>query len=313
MEISICIVSWNVRRLLLKCLESVRRELAETTGEAFVVDNASRDGSAAAAAAAYPEFQHLPNDSNRGFAAACNQAMRRARGRYILLLNPDAVLSPGCLAGMVAFLDRFPQAGGGGCRQLNPNGSLQPSVRTFPNLLSGLDQFTVLGRLGILRPWRRKYLAAGFDYSRAGRVEQPMGAALFLRRQAVENTGWMDEGYFLYFEEVDLCWRLAQAGHPMYYNPAVFVTHYGGASTEQAGAKAGAWLLYGYFRFLTTRYGPETALRWRRRFAPLIRARLTLDLLTAKSQARRELKREFRDRYLERILAGEYDPVAESR
>jgi hypothetical protein len=150
---------------------------------------------------------------------------------------------------MVRFLDAHPTAAAAGCRLLNPDGSLQPSVRSFPTPAAALGIFTLLGQLGFFRSARRRYLRADFDYSRESRIEQPMGAALFLRREAVERAGGMDEGFFLYMEEVDLCRRLADAGHEIWYNPQASIVHWGGKSTEQAGALAVFNLLRGLLRY----------------------------------------------------------------
>ncbi|HOO77884.1 MAG TPA: glycosyltransferase family 2 protein [bacterium] len=318
-ELSVCIVSWNVRELLLACLDSVRRELAGLEGEIVVVDNASGDGSADAVRLDFPEAGLIANPENVGFARACNQAWKRTRGRYVLLLNPDAELGSGSAAEMISFLDRQSRPGAGGCRQLGPDGALQPSVRAFPTLATGWEQFTVLGRLGFLRGERRRYLAQDFDYARAASIDQPMGSALFLSRRAVEEVGLFDEGYFMYFEEVDLCWRLARAGYSIHYNPLATVVHHGGASASQAGPQTRAWLLTGYLRFMRKRYGNERVDRYLSWFRPLARARLGWDLClgtwgsrfrlgtAGASRARRArmklaAKREFRDRFLEKVF-----------
>ncbi len=327
MEISVCIVSWNVRELLRRCLDSVLAELRGLEGEAAVADNASSDGSSEMVRRDYPGIRLVCGGQNRGLAAAANPLLRSATGRYLLLLNPDTVLNPGTLRGMVEFLDRHPEAGGAGCRQLNPDGSLQPSVRAFPTRLTGLEQFTVLGRMGILGCERRRYLQKDFDYDRPSRVEQPMGAALFLRREAAARAGWLDEGYFLYFEEVDLCWRLARAGYPMYYNPSVSIVHHGGASAAQAGPVQSAWLIRSFLRFIRVRYGVEALRRYRRWFIPLLKARLALDigLLKAsgtlrgrgpraeKTRAKLAWKREFRDMHLAKVLDEEKISPAQPR
>ncbi len=157
---------------------------------------------------------------------------------------------------MIAFLDGRSQAGGGGCRLLNPDGSLQKSVRAFPTFKSSLAQFTILGDLGFFRRAKKEYLMEGFDYTREAEVDQPMGAALFLRRAAVEELGGMDESFFIYFEDVDLCFRLAAAGRPLLYNPAASIVHIGGESTGQAGGEATYWLLKSQMRFFRKHRGP---------------------------------------------------------
>ncbi len=261
MDISICIVSWNVRDLLNGCLASIREAGSAIQLEVIVVDNDSRDGTAEMVEADFPEVRLLRNRVNSGFAAASNRALEESQGRYLLLLNPDTRVLPGSLEGMVAFLDGRPEAGGGGCRLLNPDGSLQESVRAFPTYCSSLAQFTILGDLGFFRKARQEYFMEGFDYTREAVVDQPMGAALFLRREAVEELGGMDDSFFIYFEDVDLCYRLAAAGRPLWYNPAASITHFGGESTGQAGGEATYWLLRSQMLYFRKNRGPGSA-RW---------------------------------------------------
>lgn len=267
MDLSICIVSWNVRDYLKDCLASIREAKPTLRHEIIVVDNGSGDGSLEMVEAEFPETVLIRNRVNSGFAAACNQAMEKSKGRYILLLNPDTLVRPGSLENMVRFLDARPEAGGGGCRLLNPDGSPQRSVRTFPTFQSSLRQFTILGDLGFFRKAKRKYFMEGFDYAREAEVEQPMGAALFLRREAVKRIGWMDESFFMYFEDVDLCYRLRAAGCPLWYNPEASLVHFGGVSTGQAGSRATYWLLRSQMRFFRKHYGPGSFL-W---FSPIFK------------------------------------------
>jgi len=248
MDLTVAIVSYNCRDDLRSCLASLPAGIGVS-----VVDNASSDGSAAMVAAEFPAVSLAANRENRGFAAACNQALRSAGGRYLLLLNPDTKVPPGALEEMVRFLDGHPCAAAAGCRLENPDGSLQPSVRAFPTRAAVLGTFTVLKRFGLLRSARRRYHQADFDYSRESRIEQPMGAALFLRREAWERAGGMDEGYFLYLEEVDLCRRLADAGEEIWYNPRCVIVHAGGRSTDPAGPAARFHLLKGFLRYFRQR------------------------------------------------------------
>jgi hypothetical protein len=245
MDLTIAIVSYNCRDYLRACLASLPAEI----GEVSVVDNASSDGAAEMVEAEFPAVALIANRENRGFAAACNQALRSARGRYLLLLNPDTTVSPGALQEMLSFLDSHPRAAAAACRLANPDGTLQPSVRAFPTPAAVLGMFTVLGCLGFFRSAVRRYRQTDFDYGRESRIEQPMGAALFLRREAWEKAGGMDEGYFLYLEEVDLCRRLFDAGGEIWYNPRCNILHAGGRSTGPAGAWPVFHLLRGYIRY----------------------------------------------------------------
>lgn len=320
-DLSICIVAWNVRADLEECLRSIRRARPVIDYEVLVVDNRSRDGTGDMVESDFPETVLIRNDRNRGFAAASNQAIRSGRGRYLLLLNPDTLVTAGALEEMVGFLDRRPAAGGAGPRLRNSDGSLQPSVRAFPTMAAAFGQFTILGDLGLFRRSRAGYLQAGFDYTRPAVVDQPMGAALFLRREALDEVGMLDEDFFLYFEEVDLCRRLTRAGRLLWYNPAAEVVHRGGASTEQEGGRALFYFFRSQFRYFEKVSGPVGAGLFKFFFKPLAVLKIYWSLiltglslaggsLTGHSVERRErrrrrlgLKREFLSRYLIKFLA----------
>ena len=166
---------------------------------------------------------------NAGFARANNQGLAQAQGRYVLLLNPDTEVHPGALEALVAFMDAHPQAGACGARLLNADGSLQPACH--PMLTPGREFWRLLF-LERLRP-RATYPMHRWDTVTPRRVEVIKGACLLLRRAALDQVGVLDDSYFMYTEEVDLCYRLAQAGWELWYVPAAVVTHYGEASSRQ--------------------------------------------------------------------------------
>ncbi len=231
--LSICIVNWNTRELLRACLRSIYQHPPDEPFEVIVVDNASSDGSAAMVQAEFPQVVLIANAENRGYAAGNNQAMRRAQGEFILLLNPDTEVQAGTLPTALRFLRAHPEVGAIGAKQLLPDGQVQPSVRGFPtprNLL-----FEVLG-LARLFP-RSRLLAAyrmrWFHYDRASPVDQPMGTFLMVRRAVIEQVGLMDESFPLFFNDVDWCYRIWQAGWQIWFVPEVVILHHGGASTRQ--------------------------------------------------------------------------------
>ncbi len=244
-DLSIIIVNWNTRELLADCLESVvRSQESGVRGqrkedltpdpcplitEVFVVDNASTDGSAAMVREQFPWVHLIENRENAGFARANNQGIAAATGRYVLLLNPDTEVHPGALAALVSFMDAQPQAGACGARLLNADGSLQPSCH--PMLTPGREfwRLVFLDRLWL----RATYPVRHWDAITSRRVEAIKGACLLLRRAALDHVGLLDESYFIYTEEVDLCYRLAQAGWELWYVPAAAITHYGEASSRQ--------------------------------------------------------------------------------
>lgn len=227
-DISIIIVNWNTRDLLLGCLRSLSNDSVQP--EVIVVDNASSDGSAAAVKANFPDVLLIENAQNVGFAPANNQALRVAGGRYVILLNSDTVVCPGALEALVAFMDEHPRAGACGPRLLNADGSLQPSAH--PMLTPGRE-FWRLMFLERIRP-RVTYPMQRWDATTPRRVEVIKGACLLLRRAALDQVGLLDESYFMYTEEVDLCHRIAQAGWELWWEPRAEVIHYGAASSKQA-------------------------------------------------------------------------------
>lgn len=233
MDVSVVIVNWKVRDLLKRCLDSVFRETKEAEFEVFVVDNDSRDGSVEMVAKEYPDAELIASSENLGFAAANNLAMERSCGDLILLLNPDTELKGDSISKMVVFMRSAPDAGICGPKLLNPDGSLQKSVRRFPDLLSQAMVMLKLHRLFPGSGPMRRYLADGFDYGQASRVEQVMGAAFMIRRSVMGKIGPLDGRYYIWFEEVDYCRRTADAGYEVWYTPDAEVLHHGGESFAQ--------------------------------------------------------------------------------
>lgn len=232
-DLSVIIVNWNTGDLLRQCLESLRPQAATACFETLVVDNASKDGSGDMVQALFPEVQLIANAENLGFAAANNQAIRRARGRYLLLLNPDTIVMAGALQTMVGYLDQHLDVGALGCRLLNADGSVQTSCSHFPTLSN-----VALDSLGLSRLFPRSRLLARYKMTYWGHdeereVDQPSGACLMIRRKAWEQVGPLDERFFMYYEEVDLCRRLRQQGWRIVFTPVAQVVHLGGQSSRQ--------------------------------------------------------------------------------
>lgn len=227
--VSIIIVNWNTRDLLAQCLESVYAHLPEGESEVLVVENASTDGSAQMVRERFPWVRLIENSKNVGFARANNQAIRESTRRYVLLLNPDTEVNPGALASLLAFMDAHPQAAAAGPRLLNPDGTLQPSCHPM------LTPWREFWRLLFLERIRRRatYDVARWDLHAPRQIEVIKGACLMLRREALDQVGPLDERYFIYTEEMDLCYRLRQAGWELYWVPQAQVVHYGEGSTRQ--------------------------------------------------------------------------------
>lgn len=238
-DLSIIIVNWNTRDLLAACLDSLAASsfqlpastfnLQTANLETIVVDNASSDGSAAMVCARFPWVQLVVNHENVGFARANNHGIALAQGRYVLLLNSDTELRPGALDALVGFMDAHPASGACGPRLLNADGTLQPGAH--PMLTPGRELWRLLF-LERLHP-RATYPMRRWDTAAPRRVEVIKGAALLLRRSALDQVGPLDDGYFMYTEEVDLCYRLAAVGWELWYVPSAEVVHYGEASSKQ--------------------------------------------------------------------------------
>lgn len=237
-DISIVTVNWKVADLVGELLGSVHANKEGLALEVYVVDNDSgdhiEDVVAKFRARSDVPVTLIRNDRNLGFAKANNQAIRRCSGRYVALLNPDTRLTKGSLTRMKEWMDARPDVGIAGPKLLNPDGSLQESVRRFPRLA---DQALVLLKLHHLWPSAppfKAYLAKGFDYGKEQDVDQLMGAALFIRRKVFEGVGLLDERFFIWFEEVDFCKRAKAGGWGVVYVPSVQVIHHGGKSFAQA-------------------------------------------------------------------------------
>ena len=238
--LSICIVNWNTREFLLAALQSVYDHPPAFAFEVVVTDNASADGSVAAAAASFPQAVLIANSENAGYARGNNQALEQAGGKYKLLLNPDVVVPPGTLETAVAFMEAHADAGALGVRQAHPDGRLQPSVRGFPAPLAVFWELLGLSRLLPKSRIFGAYRMTWFDYAQTLEVDQPMGTFLLIRARVLKEVGLLDEAFPIFFNEVDWCLRCKRAGWKIYFTPDAQITHYGGASTAQVGA-AMAW------------------------------------------------------------------------
>jgi N-acetylglucosaminyl-diphospho-decaprenol L-rhamnosyltransferase len=238
-DLSVIVVSWNVRDLLARCLESISRSLqAENapTAEVIVVDSASTDGSAAMVAERFPWVRLIALESNIGFTAGNNTGLRESRGRYILLLNPDTEVIGDGLARMVRFLEDHPDVGVVGPHTLNPDGTTQSTRRRFPTLLTAFFESTWLQPRGPRRLLDRYYVREAPDDATLD-VDWVQGSALMVRRQAYSQVGELDEGYVMYSEEMDWCRRIKAAGWRVVYLGSAQIVHHGGKSSEQVVAQ----------------------------------------------------------------------------
>lgn len=234
-DLSIIIVHWNVRDLLRRCLHSILEERESSSVEVIVVDNASSDGSVEMLRAEFPSVHLIANTENRGFPAANNQGITIAQGRYVLLLNPDTEVVGDALATMVAFADVHPDVGIVGPQLLNPDGSVQSSRRRYPTLATALFESTWLEPYAP-RSLLRRYRMLDTPDDATQDVDWVDGAAVMARREGIEQVGPMDEGFFMYSEELDWCRRFREAGWRVVYLPTTRIIHHRGKSSEQVVA-----------------------------------------------------------------------------
>ena len=255
-ELSIVIVSWNVRELLRACLAALPGDT-----EVIVVDNASTDGSAAMVAAEFPSVKLAANHENRGFTGGNNQGLALARGTYLLLLNPDTVVQGDALATLVSYLESHPAAGVVGPQLRYGDGSLQSSRRRFPTLVMALFESTPLAWHWPpeRNSWARRYHLADQPADVEQEVDWLVGAALLTRRAVLDQVGGFDEGYFMYSEELDWQRRAKGAGWKIVYLPQAVITHYEGRSSEQVTAARHIRFNTSKVRYFRKHHGPVQA------------------------------------------------------
>lgn len=233
--LSVILVNWNTRALLQQCLGTLPRD--EVAFEVLVVDNASSDGSAEMVKTEFPWVQLIASERNLGFSAGNNLAARRARGNYLLLLNPDTVVPPGTLRELVAFADTHVQGGAFGPALLNADGSRQRSCwRGEPGLKMALADALYLWRVPLLGAWfGSEYRPDELNTART--VDHLLGACILIRRETWAQVGELDEGYFLFLEETDWCVRARRSGWEVFFVPLVSITHLGQESMRLAPSK----------------------------------------------------------------------------
>ena len=222
-DLSIIIVSWNAKKYLVECLQSIRATAQGLAYEVVVVDNASSDGSPEAVKQDFPGVWLIETGANLGFARANNLGVGRARGRYCAFVNSDVVVLPGCFQALLAFMDAHPEVGLAGPRLLNSDRTFQPSCRAFPTLGRHLARALFLNR---------SLADASYQGNTARPVEVLAGSFWIARREAVEAVGKLDEQFFFYAEDLDWCRRFRQGGWSVVFFPGAQSIHYGGGSSS---------------------------------------------------------------------------------
>lgn len=262
MTLSVVIVSWNTKDLLRQCLSSLFAELnqVELLTTVFVVDNASIDGSAEMIRTEFPSVTLLANKENKGFGVANNQVLTTVKSDYYLLLNPDTKVLLGAIKILVAFARQHPQAGIVSPQLLNADGTVQLSCRRFPSIRG-----MIYGLLGLKAGNKSDYLMRDFDHRSTKEVDQPEGACLLIRKEVFDKVGVFDERFFMLFEEVDLCFRVKQAGWQIWFVPEAQIIHYYGQAIKQVKAKMIYHSHKGFFRYMSK----HSRSMWFQVFKPL--------------------------------------------
>lgn len=240
MDLSVVIVSYNTKDLLKDCLESVfsGTSLDSIRLEVFVVDNNSSDGSYDMVRNKFPQVRLIGSKANLGYAKANNEAIRQSSGRYVLLLNPDTIISPETFVTMIRFMDAHSNVGVAGCKVVRPDGTLDLACRrSFHSPM--VSVYRVL-RLNKLFPNSRRFGAYNLTYlneNESYEVDSVAGSFMMIRRETFEQVGLLDENFFMYVEDVDFCYRAKQAGWRIYYYPETKIIHYKGESSQKQSSQ----------------------------------------------------------------------------
>jgi N-acetylglucosaminyl-diphospho-decaprenol L-rhamnosyltransferase len=262
-RVAAVVVTFDALPWIEQCLDSLRGI------ETVVVDNGSRDGTVAYVRERYTDVRVIESE-NRGLGAGWNIGLRETTGTYALLLNADAWLTQGALARLLDFADTRPRAAVIGPRLLNPDGTLQRSVRGFPTVWRLATEYFFLRKLAPRSSTLNAFYAGGFDHDEVREVEVVMGACMLLRREAVGEVGDCDEDYFLFSEETDWCYRFREAGWEVVFFPGAECVHVRGVSHSGRLYREN---LRGHLLFLSKHRGPKVAERARRLLLASLRLR----------------------------------------
>jgi GT2 family glycosyltransferase len=234
MDLSVIIVSFNVKDYLYHCLNSVKSAADKIDCEIFVVDNNSEDGSSEMVRNEFPDVRLILNKDNYGFSVANNQAIKQSAGRFVLLLNPDTLVEKGTFTACMDFMDKHTDGGALGVRMINGEGRFLPeSKRAFPTPLTAFFKIFGFSCLFPKSPLLNKYYLPQIMSLQTSLTEVIAGAFMFIRREALIKSGLLDEDFFMYGEDIDLSYRLIQSGYKNYYFSEIQIVHYKGKSTSR--------------------------------------------------------------------------------
>jgi len=284
LDLSIVIVNYNVKHFLEQCLQSAFRAVRDLNSELFVVDNNSADGSCSMLLEKFKEVKLIKNSENVGFSVANNQALRLAKGKYVLLLNPDTVLHEDSLTECFNFMEKNENAGAAGLKMLDGSGNFLPeSKRSLPTPRSAFYKIFGLAKLFPRSNRFNIYYLQHLDNNSIHKVDILTGAFMFIRSSALKETGLLDEGFFMYAEDIDLSYRLIQKGYSNYYLPSPPIIHYKGESTRKSDFNYPRYFYGSMIRFVKKYYLKRNVvfLSLLLRMAIFLRALLSLIKMTA--------------------------------
>lgn len=278
-DLTISIVSYNSLNFLKDCLRSIFKNPPSAEYEVIVVDNASDDGTSEFLKKTYPELNLILNKKNIGFARANNKAIRSSYSRYIVLMNSDCEVYKKSLDNLIEFMDRNPDAGIAGPKIINSDGTVQLSCRKFPSIFNAALH-TILGDVFPQNPFSKSYKLAGISRDKPFKVDWVSGSCMIIRREALEDVGLLDEKYFMYAEDVDICYRMWQKNRAVYYFPHAEIMHHIAGSADSgrlAGIKSSFRMQRSVFYFFWKNYKKN----WKIILIPLLVPVLGLRLFIA--------------------------------
>lgn len=254
-DISIVMVNYNSGGLLSKSLQSIFNSGCDSNTEVIVVDNNSDDNSAQNARAIFPQVNFIQNDRNLGFAKANNLGIKKSQGRSVLLLNPDTVIVHGALQKMVEFMNTSPKIGIIGAKLLNPDGNVQLSCRSFPSWINAIyNRYSPITRMFPKNKHAAGYLLTDWAHDEPRQVDWLSGACLMIKREVLEQIGLFDEDFFMYCEDIDICYRSKQAGWKNFYYPDAQVMHYIGCGKKKVSFKSIIFHHISMYKFFRKHY-----------------------------------------------------------
>lgn len=238
MDLTVIIVSWKVKDLLKDCLYSLEQEKKHCNFKTVVIDNHSCDGTVELIKNSFPSVKLIALEKNIGFAAGNNLALKKLDTDYALLLNPDTYVKDKAIMHLLDFIKQDKKIGAVGPQLLNPNETIQPSCHSFPTVKSIIINSLFLDIIFAKSKFFGNYQLGFWDHKSKREVDQPMGAALMISKDALDTIGGtMDEDFYMFFDEVDLCFRIKKANYKIFFLPKAKIVHYGGQSIKKAEIK----------------------------------------------------------------------------